>query len=222
MNERQDNSKMAALEALLFHYGEPLAVKKAATLLEMEETEASALAEALMEKLGADAASGLMLLRNGDALQLVTKPELKNMAEAIVQDEFREELTPASLETLSLVAYLGPVSRPTIDYVRGVNSSFTMRSLLMRGLVERFHPETGHAYEYRVSFDFLKHMGLDDVRHLPDYEKYRDILKKFEEQETKPEEVPHNTEGLTENTAESTGAEEEAGVPPAVPEEEAH
>ena len=163
-------------------------------LLHIKEEEVSSLADTLMGKLGADSASGLMLLRNGDALQLVTKPEFKDTGEKIVQEEFREELTPASLETLSLVAYLGPVSRPTIDYVRGVNSSFTMRSLLMRGLVERFHPETGHAYEYRVSFDFLKHMGLDDVRHLPDYEKYRDILKKFEAQEQEPVSTEIQTE----------------------------
>ena len=193
-NEEKENRKLGELEALLFHYGEPIPSKKVVALLHIKEEEVSSLADTLMGKLGADSASGLMLLRNGDALQLVTKPEFKDTGEKIVQEEFREELTPASLETLSLVAYLGPVSRPTIDYVRGVNSSFTMRSLLMRGLVERFHPETGHAYEYRVSFDFLKHMGLDDVRHLPDYEKYRDILKKFEAQEQEPVSTEIQTE----------------------------
>ncbi len=199
-NEEKENQKLGELEALLFHYGEPIPLKKAAAFLHIKEEEASAFADRLMEKLGADSASGLMLLRNGDALQLVTKPEFKDTGEKIVQEEFREELTPAALETLSLVAYLGPVSRPTIDYVRGVNSSFTMRNLLMRGLVERFHPETGHAYEYRVSFDFLKHMGLDDARHLPDYEKYRDILKKFEAQEREPVPAAVSEEAVAEES----------------------
>jgi len=182
--------RRAALEALLFHYGEPVTLKKIASILRIKEAEASTLALALRETLAADATRGLMVLRNGDEVQLVTKPEFKDVGERIVEEEFREELTPAALETLSLIAYLGPVSRPTVDYVRGVNSSYTVRNLMMRGLIERFQEaEKGHAYSYRVSFDFLKHMGLSDARELPEYETYRGILAKFEAQEREAQET---------------------------------
>lgn len=211
-NEARENTKIAELQALLFQYGEPVPLEKAASLLSVSENEASAFVDALAERLDSDPASGLTVLRNGGAVQLVTKPALKDTGEKIMQEEFREELTPAALETLSLVAYLGPVSRSTIDYVRGVNSSFTMRNLLMRGLVERFHGGAGHAYEYRVSFDFLKHMGLDDVRHLPDYGKYREIFEKFEAQEREASFTP------SEALRGSGAAPSDAAAAPSAPE----
>ena len=57
---------------------------------------------------------------------------------SFVKEELTEDLTPASLETLSIVAYLGPISRVRIEYLRGVNSSVILRSLMIRGLIERF------------------------------------------------------------------------------------
>lgn len=179
---------IAALEALLFHYGDPIAPKKIAEVLGMKEPQAEALVETLAKALAADPARGLMVLKSGREVQLVTKPEMQGICKAIIKEEFHEELTPAALETLSLIAYLGPVSRPTIDYIRGVNSSYTVRNLMMRGLIERSQEEKGHAFAYRTSFDFLKHMGLASVEELPEYAVYRDIFSKFEAQERAPQE----------------------------------
>ena len=118
----------------------------------------------------------------------------KNISEKLAKEEFKEDLTPAALETLSVVAYLGPMPRSMIDYVRGVNSSFMLRNLLMRGLVERTLSEKRkNVYEYRVSFDFLKHMGIGTIGELPEYEKYKNILASFETQGTgNPEETINN------------------------------
>ncbi len=175
-------SRIAELEAFLFQYGEPIEVKKISKLLKIKE---SACGEALneLEEALRSGDRGLMLLREGDKVQLVTKPDFQKINETLVKEEFRETLTPASLETLSIIAYLGPISRPTIDYIRGVNSNFTVRSLLMRGLIDRNQdPERGHVFLYRVSFDFLKHMGLSKIEEMPEYERFKDILKKFESQ----------------------------------------
>ena len=85
-------------------------------------------------------------------------------------------LTPASLETLAIIAYLGPCNRALIEYVRGVNSTFILRSLMIRGLVERKpDPKRMNTFLYQVSFDFLRHMGLTRQGDLPDYEKYRKL-----------------------------------------------
>ena len=173
--------KLAELEALLFHYGEPIAVKKIVKLLGIKEVECKELLDGLEQRLKRDPDRGLMLLRQEARVQLATKPEFKNINENLIREEFREELSPASLETLSIIAYAGPIPRLMIDYVRGVNSSFTLRSLLMRGLVEREpDPKRKNAYEYRISFDFLKHIGLSKREELPEYEKYKDILQKFD------------------------------------------
>ncbi len=178
MNESE---KLAAIEALLFFYGEPIGVAKIAKITGFPEKECGELLEVLAQNLAADPKRGLMLLEEGKSVQLATKPNLAWLTKKLLESEFKEELTPAALETLSLIAYLGPVPRSTIDYIRGVNSTFMLRHLLIRGLVTR-ELEAGkkNVYEYSVSFDFLKHMGVKSIRNLPEYEKYQGILKQFE------------------------------------------
>lgn len=174
--EENDNKLLARLEALLFYFGEPVEIKRAAKFLGVSAADTERAAQKLQVRLN-DPSSGLMLITDTNKIQLVTKPEFKDLGEELIRDEFRDTLTPAALETLSLIAYLGPIPRSTIDYVRGVNSSFILRSLYMRGLIDR--SQKGNSYYYEASFDFLKHMGLSRKEDLPEFEKYRDVLKKF-------------------------------------------
>lgn len=172
-----DNIK-AALEALLFVYGEPIKVKKLAGLLQTDE---AAIENALREMSTVSSADrGLDLVVRDGGAALVTKPEFGEMLKQIVKEELDSELTPASLEALSIIAYLGPVSRAEIDYIRGVNSSFILRSLMVRGLIERTS-EVGHPNTpfYQASFDFLRHVGVNAATDLPDYPKYRELITKL-------------------------------------------
>ncbi len=179
MNE-QNPRKLAELEAFLFHYGEAAEIKKIAKILKLKEKEAADLVDFLEKNLRETENRGLTLLRQDNRVQLVTKPDFEDINKELIKEEFREELSPASLETLSIIAYLGPVSRATVDFVRGVNSSFILRSLLVRGLVEREpNSERRNVYDYRVSFDFLRHIGLGRQEDLPEYDKYKDIIQKF-------------------------------------------
>lgn len=179
--EEQNTELTAKLEALLFYYGEPLSTKKIAKFLGIKEAAAQTAVHDLAETYRLDEKRGLALLTRDDEVQLATKPTLHTIGEEVMKDEFREELSPAGLETLSLIAYLGPVTRPDIDYIRGVNSSFTVRNLMMRGLVDRKpHPEKTNMYIYEVSFPFLKHMGIARVEDLPEYQQYKDILRHFD------------------------------------------
>lgn len=188
MNEQQ---KKGAIEALLFYYGEPMEAAKIAKFLGFKEEECSALLEELSKNLDADEESGLTLLKNDGKVQLATKPSLGWISKKLIEDEFKEELTPAALETIAIIAYLGPVARSVIDYIRGVNSTFILRNLLIRGLVGReLQDGKKNIYEYTVSFDFLKHLGIRSVEDLPEYQKYKHILESFEQTEGKeqPEE----------------------------------
>lgn len=168
----------AKLEALLFQYGEPMTVEHIARIIGVGREQCEHFLEEYKNILDKTSERGLTLIMDGKKVQLVTKPELEHINQRIVREEFRQELSPAALEVLTIVVYLGPIMRSTVDYIRGVNSSFTLRNLLMRGLIER--ERKGNAYSYHASFEFLRHMGLRSVEELPEYEKYKDILERFE------------------------------------------
>ncbi len=186
-----DNQKLvAAIEAVLFVYGEPLEIKRIAKILALKESEVETALGELSEKLK-DENRGLTLIReNPGALskkvQLATKKEFTPLLENFIKEEFKENLTPASLETLSLIAYLGPVSRSEIDYYRGVNSSFILRSLLLRGLIDRFSDsQKGNVFLYQPSFDLLKYLGLSKIEELPEYEKFKTMTQSQEQRQNK-------------------------------------
>lgn len=194
------NEKTAELEALLFIHGEPLTLKKIGAILEVKPDELGNLIAELKNRL-ADDTRGLTLIEDGEKLQFATKPQFGRLLEKFIKEELSEDLSPASLETLSLVAYFGPISRTRLDYVRGVNSSFILRSLLLRGLVERFpDPDRANAFLYRPTFDLLRHLGLEKKENLPDFEKFQTLLKTFESQvEMASEAAPAET-GAVEST----------------------
>jgi len=168
----------AQLEALLFLHGEALLIKKAARLLKVTEKEIAEAAEALTAELKRGE-RGLTLIKNEDTFQLTTKSDFASWAAKISLDEQREELTPAALETLTIIAYSSPISKAVIEYLRGVNSTFTLRNLLMRGLItdqSESPPEAKEANPtYRITVELLKHLGLTSIDQLPDYQKYREL-----------------------------------------------
>src|SRR3989338_4211101 len=113
--ERESTEKTRALEAALFIYGDPMPYKKLAKLLDIKIDEIEALLASLKSALEG---RGLALVVHDDAVQMVTHPDFAGMLETIVKDELSEDLTPATLETLAIVAYAGPLSRSRIDYIR--------------------------------------------------------------------------------------------------------
>ena len=186
MPENTDPHKLAELEALLFIHGEPLPLAKAGRMLGVPEEELAALASELAGNLES-ADRGLALLRDSEKLQLVTKPAFHKLLESFVRGELSEDLTPASLETMSIIAYFGPISRSRIEYQRGVNSSFILRNLILRGLVERFQdPESAHSFLYRPTFDFWKHLGVSRPEDLPEFEKFKGLFLQFESADSNP------------------------------------
>ncbi len=178
----ENKELISKLEALLFIYGEPLELKKLAKIAGVKESE---LAEGIagMEKELLREERGLQLVNDKGRIQLVTKPQFSKLLEDTAKQEFSEELTPAALETLSIVAYAGPISRANVEYIRGVNSSFILRALLMRGLVEReTDQKRSNVYLYSASFDLLRHLGLSKAGDLPEFQRYRFLVEQMRQE----------------------------------------
>lgn len=179
MNDK--NKKIAELEALLFVFGEPISFKDVALHLFISEQEARELINEYNLELQ-DEKRGLFLIFDQDKVQLSTKPIFANFISNLIKKELSENLTPASLETLAIVLYLGPISRSRIEYFRGVDSSFILRNLMMRGLIERVESKSPHyTYLYQPTFKLLRHLGLQKIEDLPDYDKFKSLNKQFEE-----------------------------------------
>jgi len=181
-----NKEKLAAkLEALLFIYGETLSFKKIAKILDADEKEVKEALKSLAE-IYKDESRGLQLVLDNEKVQIATKPEFGKLLEDVVKGELHEELTPASLETLSIIIYSAPISRAEIDYIRGVNSTFILRNLLIRGLIEReLDPKRANAFVYKPSFEFLRHLGISHKEDLPEFEQFQQLIQSLRQPEQK-------------------------------------
>lgn len=141
--------------------------KKLSEVLRVGETEINEGVEKLKENLKE---RGIVLIDKGEEIMLGTAPELSDLIENLQKEELNKDLSKASLETLSIVLYKNGVSRAEIDYIRGVNSSFTLRALSIRGLIERTEDsKDNRRYIYKPSFELMSYMGIKSVEELPDY-----------------------------------------------------
>lgn len=159
------------IESILFSIGEPISIEKLAKTLGKNKDLVKRTIEDLENNYERED-RGLRIIKKGEKVQLVSAPENSHYIEKLIKDELQEDLTPVSLEALAIVAYKGPITRAEIEEIRGVNSSYILRNLLIRGLIERKgHPEDARAYIYEVSFDFLRKLGLKSIEELPEYKK---------------------------------------------------
>lgn len=160
----------SVIESILFVNAEAISVGKLAKITGVKNEDVLEVLNSL-EQAYAKGESGLSLLQHGEKIQLATKADNSSFVEQLKTIELSENLSPAALEVLSIIAYRGPISKPEIESIRGVNCSYTVRNLLMRGLVERNdNPQDGRGYVYSITLEFLKKLGLESVKKLPQYE----------------------------------------------------
>ncbi|MCX8016092.1 MAG: SMC-Scp complex subunit ScpB [Patescibacteria group bacterium] len=163
------------LEALLFISGEPLEFSKIAEIIEVDPNQLTEIINNLKNDYILNN-RGLTLLIFDNKVQLTTSKDTSTIIEKFLQKTLKEDLTPAALETLAIIAYKGPMTRAEIDNIRGVNSSYIIRNLLIRGLIERdVDPHRANAFIYKISFDFLRKMGLEKIEDMPEYQKFRNL-----------------------------------------------
>ena len=155
----------AALEALLFASGEPLEKKRLVTLLDITDTELAIVLEALTDSLQG---RGIVLIETATEVELRTAPEAADIVKKLRESEFSRDLGSASLETLAVVAYQEGATRSEIDWVRGVNSTASLRTLLLRGLIEGKEDEKDkRRIHYALTTEALAHLGISHVSELP-------------------------------------------------------
>src|SRR3989338_3615437 len=158
------------IESILFFKGEPVSRKELSKLLDVPRDGLDS-AISNLEKEYSD--SGVVLVVNGDNISLGTHPDMSPVIESIQKEELSRELSRASLECLTIVLYRGPLPRREIDEIRGVNSSYTLRALLVRGLIER------EDSLYRPTTKLLEYLGVKRREELPEFENAFAQLDKF-------------------------------------------
>ncbi len=153
-----------SIEALLLYRNEPLSRTELARLLSVSKNEIDEGIETLKEKW----TGGVALVDTGESVSLMTSSSQSPLIEKIRKEEMETELGKAALETLTIVLYKGPVSRREIDFIRGVQSQYILRSLASRGLIERI--ERGNeGYVYQATHELLGILGVKGVKDLPEY-----------------------------------------------------
>lgn len=182
MNPEDKNPKLSVLESVLFAYGEPVKLEKLKEILGLSLEETKSLISDYEDKISQDAGSGLFLIKNEDEVQLGTKPQNYVYLEKFLKQDVEGELTSTAVEVLTIILYRGPISRSEVDFIRGVNSSYVLRILLMRGLIQR--EKHGLSFLYRPSFELLKLLGLSHQKDLPEFEvlnqRLSDLVKQIE------------------------------------------
>lgn len=155
------------IEAILFFKNEPVSHKELAKLL---DTNLDEVKKALGELQNFYTDRGIVLVDDGESVVFGTHKEASSFIEQLQKEELSRELGRAGLETLSIILYKGPVSRREVDYIRGVNSGFIIRNLLIRGLVERTEGEAGErSFSYKPTLELLRHLGVKNREELPEY-----------------------------------------------------
>jgi segregation and condensation protein B len=167
LERRSEHDELARiLEALLFLSAEPVTAEALADATAMDPDEVT---EALRELADAleQAHRGVVLRELGGGWALSTHPDAEDAARALFAKPRTPPLTPAQAETLAIVAYLQPVSRPEIARIRGVNAESAAQALLERGIIEESGRSQFGAVMYRTSELFLKLFGLQSIEELP-------------------------------------------------------
>ncbi len=162
--------ELASVEAVLFMYGSPIKFTKICEILDAPKKDVLELCEILRDSY-IERSAGIRVVIHGDAVQIVTEKSQHEIIEKFLKKELEGDLTNPALEVLAIIAYRGPLSKPDIEAIRGVNCSFTLRNLLLRGLIERLpHPTDKRTKLYHVTHSFLRFLGLESIKQLPHWE----------------------------------------------------
>jgi segregation and condensation protein B len=169
MSESENQNPLdltAALEALLFVSPEPVLPSQLSQALEVS---LAAVEQGLKELDDELHTRGLRLQRHAGRVQLTSAPEAAELVERFLGLEAVSHLSRAGLETLAIIAYQQPVTRPQVDAVRGVNSEGVMKSLLGKGLIQEVGRTDGPGRPilYGTTLEFLQHFGLNSLMELP-------------------------------------------------------
>ncbi len=183
-------SLASQIEALLFWKAESISIKKIASILEKSVEEIKTAITELNQNLEG---RGLTLIEHDEEVTLGTSKHAASLIEKLNKEELSRDLGKAGLETLSIILYQGPVSRADVDYIRGVNSQFIIRNLLVRGLIEKLdNPKDQRSFLYKPTLELLSYLGISKVEDIPEFEKVKVDIENFKTQTLENNEQTQN------------------------------
>lgn len=158
----------AIIEGILFASGEPFPISRLAAILNIDNTDIEKISEKMADAYNFNR-RGIRLIRLEDSLQLCSRGEYAEYIRRALETRKAPTLSPAALEVLAIVAYRQPVTKPYIEQVRGVDSSYTVTTLAERGLIEEAGrlDVPGRPILYRTTDHFLRSFGLSSISQLP-------------------------------------------------------
>ncbi len=162
---------ISTIESILFVASKPLTVASIAKALDVSEGEIENALERISERYTGNC--GIHFIRVENTVELVTNPDNAAMVEKFVARDILGELTRAQLETLTVIGYRGPITRPEIEEIRGVNCAVILRTLLIRDLIEEHESEVSVLPTYTISLTAMRHLGVSRVEDLPDYDQIK-------------------------------------------------
>ncbi len=204
---------VAAVEAIMFAYGEPITIEKLSEASGIDEETAVKLVDTLERQYNVRE-SGLRILRVNGAFQIAARSEFADSIKKALETRKQQPLSQAAMETLAIVAYNQPVTNGFVEQVRGIDSSSVVRSLVERGLLEEAGrlDLPGRPISYRTTDNFLRCFGLSRIEELPplpDREGQLDFDELEEMEREKELEYPASTQDAGLDEDEETSADED-------------
>ncbi len=181
LSHKKEISLDQKIEAILFYKGEEVNINFLVKILAEKKSKILEAVNILENRLSN---SAIGILKSDQKFLLVVKKDYSEFISQIKGEENLGELSPSALETLSIVLYSGPIAKSELDQIRGVNSSYILRNLLIRGLVER--KIIAGKTVYSETFDLMRYLGVEDKKDLPGYKK---VVEKLNEIDKQKEEV---------------------------------
>ena len=155
------------IEGMLFYRSGPVKLIELQKTFEITAEDLKPALEGLSSRLES---GGTRLLQTDKEVQLVTAPELDQLIETLRKEELKRDIGKAGAETLAIILYREPVSRAEIDQIRGVNSAFILRNLMVRGLIAReANPNDSRSFCYKTTPELLQHLGITRKEDLAEY-----------------------------------------------------
>ncbi len=163
-----NNTKLQSIiESILFVSHKPLSLNEIKKIIGEKKDNIKIALDQLKESYKKEN-KGIVILENNQNYQFASNPQNAKAIKSFLKKEVNKEMTPASLETLSIVAYRGPIEKQELEEIRGVNCSIILRNLLIKGLIEEKDKENEI---YDISLEFMRRIGLSKRSELPEFEK---------------------------------------------------
>lgn len=161
-----------SLESILFAAAKPVSIDRLRKHFDVTPEVMQEMIRDLTERFNRET-SGIHLLEHEGKVQFVTNARSAEDVRAFLKQDLNAPLSKPSVETLTVILYRGPITRPELEQIRGVNCGMILRNLLIRGMIEETQDKERLQPVYSASVELLRKLGVTHIEELPEYESFR-------------------------------------------------